>query len=152
MNTRTPNTVILTAPQGWGKTVIAESLRAEYGCSQVIDSWSPCDGVTVGGLHLTNMSPNLLMREGISHPIVAIGWNDIRVPTPAVSFNQKAFPTLLQWSAEDLADPAIRSDAQRLAVERTVAAKRLAPYIEPLVALAWAQVQSSPNSAEKASP
>lgn len=48
---------------------------------------------------------------------------------------------LLQWAAEDLADPVIRSDAQRLELERQTVVKRLAPYIEELVQLAWAQLQ-----------
>lgn len=49
----------------------------------------------------------------------------------------------LRCSALDLADPEIRADATRLEQERNTAIKRLAPYIEDLVALAWAQAQSS---------
>lgn len=53
-----PRTVILSAPQGWGKTRNAETLRQEQGCSRVVDSWNPnSDPVTPGALHLTNMHP-----------------------------------------------------------------------------------------------
>lgn len=57
------------------------------------------------------------------------------------------FTRLLRWSAEDLADPVIRADAERLEQERQAAIRRLAPHIEELVALAWAQLQTG-NSSE----
>lgn len=48
---------------------------------------------------------------------------------------------LLQWAAEDLADPAIRSDTKRLELERQVVIDRLSPHIEQVVQLAWRQLQ-----------
>ena len=54
----------------------------------------------------------------------------------------------LRCSALDLADPDIRADATRLEQERNSAIKRLAPYIEDLIALAWAQAQSSGASSD----
>lgn len=54
---------------------------------------------------------------------------------------------LLRWSSEDLADPAICADADRLEQERKAVVKRLAPHIEELIALACAQLQAG-NSSE----
>lgn len=54
---------------------------------------------------------------------------------------------LLRWSAEDLADPSIRADAERFEQERKTAINRLSPHIEELVALAWAQLHAG-NSSE----
>lgn len=67
-------------------------------------------------------------------------------PQPA---SEATLRRLLQWSAEDLNDPAIRRNPARLAAEREAAVKRLAPHIEQVVALAWAQVQiASPSDKE----
>lgn len=48
---------------------------------------------------------------------------------------------LLQWAAEDLSDPIIAADPDRLALERQTVIDRLSPHIEEVVQLAWAQVQ-----------
>ncbi len=48
---------------------------------------------------------------------------------------------LLQWAAQDLTDPAIRSDPARLELERQTVIKRLTPHIDEIVALAWRQLQ-----------
>ena len=60
-----------------------------------------------------------------------------KLATPSTKFQR-----LLQWGAEDLADPAIRSDAERLELERQTVIKRLSPYIEEVVQLAWRQLQA----------
>ncbi len=53
---------------------------------------------------------------------------------------------LLQWAAQDLTDPAICGDADRLALERETVIKRLAPHIDEVVALAWRQMQADQMS------
>lgn len=50
-------TIILTAPQGWGKTRDKARLRAEFGCKQVVDGWSMGDPIQKNALHLTNVPP-----------------------------------------------------------------------------------------------
>ncbi len=47
-------TVIFHAPQGWGKTTQAETLKAKYGCNQIVDEWHSGLPVTRGALHLTH--------------------------------------------------------------------------------------------------
>lgn len=49
---------------------------------------------------------------------------------------------LLQWAAQDLTDPAICSDPQRLELERQTVIKRLTPHIDEVVELAWRQLQA----------
>jgi len=58
---------------------------------------------------------------------------------------------LLQWAAQDLADPAICGDADRLALERETVIKRLAPHIDEVVALAWRQLQADQKLPESSS-
>lgn len=75
----TSRTVILTAPQGWGKTRNAAALTRELGCKHVIDDWEPRGGrITRGALHLTNVSADEL-RACFQIPqdvqIVARGWS-----------------------------------------------------------------------------
>lgn len=64
------------------------------------------------------------------------------------------FHILLGWAAEDLTNTAIRSDSPRLAQERQVVVKRLEPYIEELVQLAWKQLQQdqAPDSSSRSKP
>jgi hypothetical protein len=75
MKTSPFKTVILTAPQGWGKTRNAEALRLEHGCTSVVDEWRPPMTITLGALHLTNVpsdhidAPYMLHAELVSH-----GW------------------------------------------------------------------------------
>lgn len=49
--------VIFTAPQGWGKSRHANTLKEAFDVDQVVDEWSPAMGVTPGALHLTNITP-----------------------------------------------------------------------------------------------
>lgn len=51
-------TIIFYAPPGWGKSTRAETLKAQYGCGQIIDEWRPGQPITAGGLHLTNVAPS----------------------------------------------------------------------------------------------
>ena len=48
------NTVIVTGPQGSGKTLVAEKLRARFGCAAVVEDWWPGTSITPGALHLTH--------------------------------------------------------------------------------------------------
>ena len=60
---------------------------------------------------------------------------------------------LLKWAAEDLADPVIATDPQRLALERQTVIRRLSPHIDEIVQLAWAQLQQGQSSeSSKSSP
>lgn len=49
------NTLIVTGPQGCGKTWHAAELMRRFGCSRVVDEWWPGDVLTPGALHLTNV-------------------------------------------------------------------------------------------------
>lgn len=51
-------TVIFSAPQGWGKSAKAKALLEKFGCSAVIDGWQPGCPVYPGMLHLTNAAPD----------------------------------------------------------------------------------------------
>ena len=50
------NTVIFSAPKGWGKTAKADALQLIFQCEGVIHNWLPQNTVCVGYLHLTNQS------------------------------------------------------------------------------------------------
>jgi hypothetical protein len=54
MKTSSEKTIILTAPQGYGKTIRAEEFRQSYGCTSIVDDWTHGMPVTPGALHLTN--------------------------------------------------------------------------------------------------
>lgn len=70
-------TIILTAPQGWGKTCNAEALRQEFGCTSVEDGWNPHSSpIIVGALHLTNAPPAEILECGrIIAKVVSRGWD-----------------------------------------------------------------------------
>ena len=51
-------TIILTAPQGWGKTRNAQALRQELGCAHVVDDWYHGRPLQIGALHLTHEHPS----------------------------------------------------------------------------------------------
>ena len=64
---------------------------------------------------------------------------------PSTATNQTKpthFHEMLRWAAQDLGNPEIRGNADRLALEQQVVVKRLAPYIEEVVQLAWRQLQA----------
>lgn len=65
--------VVLSAPQGWGKTRYAEQHRIEYGCAAVVDDWQPRQSLRAKTLHLTNASPGEL--EHLRCKVIAKGWN-----------------------------------------------------------------------------
>lgn len=46
--------IIVTGPQGCGKTRNAARLQDRYGCSEIVDDWTPGDPVHPHVLHLTN--------------------------------------------------------------------------------------------------
>jgi hypothetical protein len=71
----TVKTIILTAPQGWGKTTNAEALRQEFGCNRVVDNWKPMDCTFEGALHLTNTPPHQIPDGWLLHAeLVERGW------------------------------------------------------------------------------
>lgn len=67
--------IILSAPQGWGKTRQADQLQAEFNCRHVVDEWHPCMGLRPGALHLTSMHPGDIEDFGIpAEDIHRRGW------------------------------------------------------------------------------
>lgn len=76
MKTSLMKTIILTAPQGWGKTRNAQELCAEFGCNQVVDDWHPDHATVEGALHLTNVHPQQI-PEGylLTAELVSRGWS-----------------------------------------------------------------------------
>jgi hypothetical protein len=48
-------TVILSLPQGSGKSLQAPQLAYVFGCTSVVDEWHPGQPITPGALHLTNV-------------------------------------------------------------------------------------------------
>ncbi len=69
-------TIILTAPQGWGKTRKAQALRQELGCTSVVDDWYLGDPLKPGALHLTNAHPGCLRNnEPEPYKLVVRGWD-----------------------------------------------------------------------------
>ena len=76
--------VILSAPQGWGKTRRKHQLQVEYNCHHVIDDWHPRMGLCPGALHLTSMHPGDLEDYGIApEAIQRRGWPCQRDLVPA---------------------------------------------------------------------
>ncbi|OGO99927.1 MAG: hypothetical protein A2Z93_14395 [Curvibacter sp. GWA2_64_110] len=68
-------TIILSAPQGWGKTRQKAALQVEFKCRHVIDDWHPSLGTCPGALHLTSMHPGDLEDFGIApEDIHRRGW------------------------------------------------------------------------------
>lgn len=71
------NTVIFSAPQGWGKTTSADALKLIFECDDVIDDWVLGDEIHIGALHLTHESISVKtkewMRESSGIKVVQIG-------------------------------------------------------------------------------
>lgn len=65
-------TIILTAPQGWGKTRHAQQWMSRYGCNSVVDEWFPGQAMKAGALHLTSAHPNELAH--VHCKVVSHGW------------------------------------------------------------------------------
>ena len=57
------NTVIFSAPQGWGKTTSADALKLIFECDDVIDDWVLGDEIHIGALHLTHESISVKTKE-----------------------------------------------------------------------------------------
>jgi hypothetical protein len=66
--------VILSAPQGWGKTLKAEALRRKHGCASIVDEWHPHQALRPGALHLTHAHPSQIPSMAGS-AIVSHGWD-----------------------------------------------------------------------------
>jgi hypothetical protein len=69
-----PTAVVLSAPQGWGKTRHASALMAEHRCHTVVDGWTPrIEPIKPGALHLTNVHPGEIpAMPGVR--VVSRGW------------------------------------------------------------------------------
>lgn len=72
-------TVILSAPQGWGKTRNATALQREFRCARVVDGWHPSQGLTAGALHLTHLHGSDIAAQMAIDPaqgvsLVTRGW------------------------------------------------------------------------------
>ena len=68
-------TIILTAPQGWGKTQKAKALCHEFGCILVVDDWHHGMSLKRGALHLTNEPPNTFRNNKPElYKLVQRGW------------------------------------------------------------------------------
>lgn len=84
-------TIILSAPQGWGKTRQKYQLQVEFKCRHVIDDWHPNLGTCPGALHLTSMHPSDLEGYGIAPEVIhSRGWpctRDLRHPQRAQAGN-----------------------------------------------------------------
>jgi len=50
-----PQTIIIQAPQGAGKTEHAEALREYFGCTGIVEGWPGEGSLEPGALHLTNL-------------------------------------------------------------------------------------------------
>lgn len=69
-------TIILTTPQGWGKTRNAQALCKEFGCTRVVDNWVYGTQLTPGALHLTNKHPaEFRNNKPELVTLVSRGWN-----------------------------------------------------------------------------
>lgn len=144
-----PRALIFTAPQGWGKTTNAAELAAQFNCDQVVDNWSRGQYLTPGALHLTNTHPSELANAPV--PVLAAGWESEVAPPEPSKGSMKSLRRLLQWSHEDLNDPEIRADSERLTQERVTAMRRLGPHIEDVVELAWRQLNGQRSDSSESS-
>lgn len=68
-------TVVFSAPQGWGKSMRAKELQAEFGCASVVDYWYPPAPFTKGALHLTHCPPKDLKAVSRIHTVIGRGWD-----------------------------------------------------------------------------
>lgn len=66
MRTTPFETVIFSAPQGWGKTHHAIQLAQRLGCDGVVDEWKPGDAIVDGQLHLTNVSGSQITLDALN--------------------------------------------------------------------------------------
>jgi len=51
------SSVIFVAPQGAGKNLHRSKLQAHFGCSRVVDEWTPGQPVQQDALHLAHEAP-----------------------------------------------------------------------------------------------
>lgn len=54
---KTPEYVLIVAPQGSGKSSLAEELRKAFGCTHIVDEWDGLAAVERGALILTDTIP-----------------------------------------------------------------------------------------------
>jgi hypothetical protein len=67
-------TVVLTAPQGFGKTTHASKLHGWFGTTEIIDDWYPPLPLKEGAIHLTNCDAEFIhsLSDDLPAPFVLI--------------------------------------------------------------------------------
>jgi hypothetical protein len=69
--------IIFSAPQGWGKSLRAKVLQAEFRCTSFVDEWLPTMPLKAGALHLTSMRADQVraaLPTGDDTLIISRGW------------------------------------------------------------------------------
>lgn len=69
--------VVFSAPQGWGKTAHAQALMRQYGCTSVVDNWTPDIPLVNGAIHMTNIQPTATLIRHLrtyEYKLIAQGW------------------------------------------------------------------------------
>lgn len=69
---QSPKTIILSAPQGAGKTARAGELMRQHGCIGVVQEFAPGQRLLPGFVHTTNVPPEEL--QGLQAEVVSFGW------------------------------------------------------------------------------
>ncbi len=59
-----PPVVIVSAPQGAGKSLAAEALVARFGCTSIVDEWDGRGELPPGALALTSLTPKEMASAG----------------------------------------------------------------------------------------
>ena len=75
-------TIILSTPQGWGKTLNKKALQQEFGCTKVVEDWWPGHCTLEGALHLTH-APAAQIDAGymLTAELVCRGWEQPAIAT-----------------------------------------------------------------------
>lgn len=71
------NTIVFSAPQGWGKSYRSEELCAEFRCTTVVDHWWPTQPLVDGALHLTHARDHQLAATARRVTVVQRGWGHV---------------------------------------------------------------------------
>lgn len=95
------STVVFSAPQGYGKSRLAEELRLEFGSRSVVDNWWPTQPLTEGAVHLTHARDRELASVARRVTVIQRGWGHVPprpVPRPRLQLGM-ALPSLTAWLA-----------------------------------------------------
>ena len=69
---------VFSAPQGWGKTTHSQALMKQYGCTSVVDNWTPDMPLVAGAIRMTNIRPTATFVQHMrayQFKLVAQGWH-----------------------------------------------------------------------------